>query len=440
MAKTMKAGVALADISPKEGVSLGGYPHHPRHNTGVHDPLYAACLYLDDGETRLVIVTMDLLMFSKRYVRTVREAAAAATDVPASNIMICCSHTHSAPRASAMFTMDAVERGQGPDEGFVAATNASLVDLIRSAVSDPFDAAVGVGRGYCGREDGVGGNRRDPMGIADPEVWTIGVKDAAGKWRAVLVKYALHPTFLHSDNLLVSADYPGYIRSRLARTVPEATFLFAQGTSGNQSPRYFRSGKTFAEAERVGGAIATEAQAVLDAMTVSRESKLLARSVETDIELRSLPDRAEAERRAEQARKEWETIAAGGAGERDVWNAELKFLGAEDTLSFVMLRDSGSIDIVSEDLPAEIQVIGIGDARMVCLPGELFVEFGLSIQFRAPFARCFVVELANGVLPGYAVTARACAEGGYEVGASLLTARSGEQLVDAAVELLYQTR
>jgi hypothetical protein len=86
-----------------------------------------------------------------------------------------------------------------------------------------------------------------------------------------------------------------------------------------------------------------------------------------------------------------------------------------------------------------VQVIGIDDTRIVALPGEIFVEFGLTIQYRVPFDKCFVIELANGVLPGYACTTRAFSQGGYETGASLLTGRSGEQLADAAVALVKQT-
>jgi hypothetical protein len=51
-----------------------------------------------------------------------------------------------------------------------------------------------------------------------------------------------------------------------------------------------------------------------------------------------------------------------------------------------------------------------------------------------------VIELANGCLPGYAATARAYAEGGYEAGTSLLSGRGGDRLVETAVELLYRSR
>ena len=203
----LSAGTAIVEVTPKAGVSLGGYPHHPRYNQGVHDPLCAACLFLDDGVTKVAIVNMDVISFSKKHVRAVREEASRRTSIPAGNILISCSHSHSAPRASTNFTMDAMEGHQEPDADFVDSLNRKLVSLIVEASAAPFPARLGVEKGFCGREQGVGGNRRDPLGLADPEVWTIGVQGPGGEpARAILVKYSLHPTFLHSDNLLVSAD------------------------------------------------------------------------------------------------------------------------------------------------------------------------------------------------------------------------------------------
>ena len=46
----LKAGMARVDITPPQGLELAGYPHYPRNNTGAHDPLYAACMYLNNGE------------------------------------------------------------------------------------------------------------------------------------------------------------------------------------------------------------------------------------------------------------------------------------------------------------------------------------------------------------------------------------------------------
>ena len=439
MENYFKAGVAVTEISPKERVSLAGYPHHPRYNKGIHDPLYAACLYLENKNTRILIITMDLLSFSKKYVHRVRLEVSGKTGIPEKNIQISCSHTHSAPRASTMSTLDYQERGQEPDANFVQVLNKKLAAVAVEAVSNTFDARIGIEKGYCGPEQGVGGNRRDSKGLADPEVWTIGVQDMDGKWHVVFVKYALHPTFLHSDNFLVSADYPGYIRKYMSEVLPETVFLFAQGTSGNQSSRYFRSGKTFKEAERVGRAIGKEAYRVLGAMVLDSDPSLFVKSVEVDIDTRDFPSREKMDAEVEKTRKEWQDLKKTDASERDVWNAELRFLGAEDTLSLFLLREEGKLKALVDEFPAEVAVLGIGDTRIVGLQGEVFVEFGKTIQYRSTHPQCFVIGLMNGALPGYAATARAYAEGGYETGASMLTGRSGDQLVEAAVELLNET-
>ena len=99
MADSLRAGAASVDISPGPGIPLAGYPHFPRHNTGIHDPLMAACIVLDDGATRVAIVCMDTLFFSRRYVQKVRQNTESSTGIPAANILICCSHTHSSPWA-----------------------------------------------------------------------------------------------------------------------------------------------------------------------------------------------------------------------------------------------------------------------------------------------------------------------------------------------------
>jgi hypothetical protein len=316
-----------------------------------------------------------------------------------------------------------------------------LVKLVSDAWNNSFDASIGIDKGYCGREQGIGGNRRNPNGLADPEVWTIGVKDASGALRACYVKYALHPTFLHSDNFFVSADYPGALRAYLNEKHPDTVVLFAQGTSGNQSPRYFRNGKTWDEAVRVGSAIAQEADRVLGTMEYKSDVKLLCVSTETDLEIRDLPPIDTAQAAVDQATQNWENLKKTSNVERDIWNAELLKLGAENTLAFAMIKDQfGENALGLGDLPIEIQVIGIDDARIVGLPGEMFVEFGLTIQYRVPFDKCFVTELTNGTLPGYAGTTQAYVQGGYETGSSLLTGHSGEQMVNAAVQLVMSTK
>ena len=83
----LKAGTAIKDISPKLGVQLAGYPHCPRENTGVHDPLYATATFLDNGKEKVTIVSLDLLSIGKPIVTELRK-------VVNHPVTFTCTHTH----------------------------------------------------------------------------------------------------------------------------------------------------------------------------------------------------------------------------------------------------------------------------------------------------------------------------------------------------------
>lgn len=437
----LKAGTAIIEISPKEGIELGGYPHFPRYNTGIHDQLYASCVYLDNGKEKIAIIAMDLLFFSRKYVKEVRKSISKETSIPQGNIFISVSHTHSGPWTAGRLDMEALEEGLDVDEDYIDELKDKLTDLVIQAHNNTFDACIGSGFTVCGKEKGIGGNRRDPEGPDDPKVWIIAVKDKSNTLRAAVVKYALHPTVIHEDSTLVTADYPGYIRKYLMQKIPGMNLLFMQGTSGDQSSRYFRKGQDFNEAQRIGYAIGGSAERVLKNIKFEKEINLKVLSKEIDLPLIEFSTEEDAKAFAEKTKSEWERLKREGAPYIEVQNANLKNLGAENTLGYIKLKKINMpISLEVDELPAEVQVLVIGDTRIIGLPGEIFVEFGLDIQRRSPFKKNVVAELANGCLPGYVCTKEAVRQGGYEVGASLLSEKAGEILVETALELLKESQ
>ena len=91
----------------------------------------------------------------------------------------------------------------------------------------------------------------------------------------------------------------------------------------------------------------------------------------------------------------------------------------------------------------ELTGISFGDVAIVTNPAELFVEFGIEIKERSPFAVTLVAELTNGYC-GYVGPEPAFAQGGYEVQRTVHTCRlskeSGRRMTDASVELLTDLR
>src|SRR5207244_6992902 len=71
----------------------------PFPSTHVHDELHARCLVLDDGKTKLAIVVCDLLGMHRSVSVEARRLIEDATGIPASNVSISCTHTHSAASA-----------------------------------------------------------------------------------------------------------------------------------------------------------------------------------------------------------------------------------------------------------------------------------------------------------------------------------------------------
>ena len=436
-----KAGVAVRDISPKQGLQLAGYPHYERKNVGIHDPLYANCLYLDNTHEQIIIVALDLVKYSKDLVKTVRYRVQELSGIPGKNIMITCTHTHSGPTISTRIDMEGLDNGELPSYDYLNEIEDKIVDGIMEAYNNAFPAKIGIGMGICGREEGVGGNRRDPDGPADPEVWTIAIQDMEGRCRGCAVKYALHPTLLHGESKIVSSDYPCYLRRYLSEQKPGIVTLFLQGTSGNQSSRYFRTGQTFGEAKRVGEAIAKEADSVINSMEMSDEADLCVVSGEVNIDIRALPPLDEAEKNIKKAQEDLENLRKNNAPYADIRTGEVNLLGAENTYGYSLAKAKGyKVPVLEDELPVEIQVIGIQDSRMVGIQGELFVEYGYTIKSLSPFDKTFIVELANGALPGYLCTKEAYEQGGYEAGTSLLTGKFGDEIVAAAADLINRTR
>lgn len=442
-ATSVMAGVASTDITPGLGVELGGYPYFDRANTGVHDPLVGAALYLNDsaGGEALIIAT-DLFWITRGQADEIREGIVRRSGLRAERIFITCSHTHSAPWMSSIF-----EAFPGQPEfithvsdEYLALVRERLVAVGLSAMAEPFPAQLAHSVVTCGDESGVGGNRRHPDGGAvDADVPVLTVSDGEGVVRAIWTKYALHPTVLHGDNTLVSADFPGPMRAVVSDHFPGALFMYSMGTAGDQSPRYYRQGQTFDEAARFGAILG---QAVVDAVgravpierprvaTAMRAVELVTKTYASVEELAAVVE----QRRAHEA-----ALVEAGAPYTERQSANLWLLGAEcDYHNAIQETDGRLAERYARCTPIEVGALAIGDIAWAFLPGEIFCDFGLAIKQASPYATTHVITLTNGDLPGYCVTAESLIEGGYEPGNSILDSPSGSILVATALQLLTQ--
>ncbi len=439
----LKAGIVRKDITPPQGLELAGYPHYPRYNTGAHDPLYATCMYLENDGVAVAMVTLDLLFFSKKHVLETRKRVEKTCNIPGSHVMISCSHTHSGPWASGRLDIESLEAGKEQPAEYVETLIQSIVDIITDAKENAFKAAFTSGTALCGAESGIGGNRRMPGGPHDPLVSVMAVKDETNAVRGMFVNYTLHPTFIHEWSNVCTADYPCYLKLQLEDMEPGVIVGFTQGTSGNQSSRYYRQGESYDEAERVGRILGKAAHTVLDKAQWVTELPIQVANSELELELRDFgTEEALMEQVAHDEAIYKELYAKYGDSkvreEYYLWqNANLKLLGSEDQLGYVRMRKQGiKVELLEDEAPAEIQIFRLGGTCVVGFPGEAFVEFGLYIKATAGFGMVVVNELTNGCLPGYMYTPESLVTGGYETDTSMLGEKFGCNMVKKVLETI----
>ncbi len=451
----LQAGAARVCITPPVGVDLAGYSGRAGGSTGIHDELYGKALVLDDGATRLAVVTLDLIGLDADAVGRVRALVAEQTGIPAANVLIAASHTHSGPMPAVAENpyLRLGAYGWAPDADWTRMLIKSLAGAVAAAWHARRPAKLGVGRGEL---SGLAYNRRhfvDGGTPIDPDVAVLLVTEAAGRPLAVLYNYACHPVTQREDNLLISADYPA-VASRLVETnFPGTVALFANGCCGDQDPRHAFWGRyegTEAAGLLLGSEVVQVVARLLADGDLADDVSLAATARQITVPLMAQPDRAGAAALvAEQeaflaALREKETHGESELVPRAFHSMLLESHPTVGLGEFYVAwaRELQRLAEAGESLPptaAEVQVLQLGPAVLVGLPGEIFVELGLRIKERLRGRAVFIAGYANGNV-GYVPTRAAYAEGGYEVTLAQrarllpLSPEAGELMVATALE------
>ena len=432
----LSAGAASFDITPTDSQFLFGYPHESRYSTGVHDPLFASALYLcNNRNEQLLFVACDIIFVPKSVALRARRRIENATGISPASIMITATHTHSGPSTVKYLSNDADPIVPDPDENYLRRLEDGIVEAAEQAVQQAAPTSIGLveADGSC-----VGTNRRDPAGSTNPRVPVLAVKkQGADDLIALMIVCSMHPTVLHEDSTLASADFPGSAKQYLQENFAGADcpIIFHSGPCGNQSPRHVTRANTFAEADRLGCELARNIIAALANVSYHQAAQLSAKSTNVQLPLRTFPSVEEARANLEHAREKLDHLRLSKALSTEIRTAEVDWFGAEETLALAQAASDGRMENYAQScMPAEIQVFRVGPWNFVAWQGEIFVEFALQIMQQAE--NTYVISLANGELQGYLVTDEAIREGAYEANNALFQSpESGNLLVARTLEL-----
>lgn len=456
----LTVGMAETDITPPEGFPIAGY-YHERLATGSIDPLKAKAIVFRQGSTSAALVVCDLGAIAVDLSHLVRQQAAERTGIPAKNIVISGTHSHTAPDYFRdLYLYLAGQRENKIRSDYIAklieATTQSIVHADKAA--QPASLKAGIAE----QKLPVAFNRRFVMkdgsvrtwmknssagvvraaGPIDPDIPILRINSADGKLTSgVFSNFALHLDTV--GGLKWSADYPYFIEQAVRNELgKDVVSLFGTGCCGDinhTDPDRADRNKT----DTIGNALGESVVAKLGDLYAVAGSDLRVESSVVKLPLQTVePEQLEPAIKLLTAAKNmekvdfYEQVTAYKHVMLDQFRATpSKIPHAEHVSWGVTHRWRG----VGAALPVEVHAFCIGeDVAIVCLPGEVFVELGLAIKQGSPFRTTFVVELSNCAETLYIPNRGAYAQGSYEVTNSALQPGAGEMLVEASLKLLRQ--
>ena len=403
------AGVGSVDITPTESVMLAGSPAQLK-SSSVSTRLYVRALVLSAGGLKVVVVTLDTLKYPVEHVVRARRQIEKTTGIPASNVIICASHTHRGPLWS--YYKDQLVTP------IAEAVTIAARDLTSCRLGTAKGKAEGVSE--CRRviKDGNAWNRwqlkpseqhKYPAeGPSDPEFDVLAVIGKDGRYKAVVYNFACHAA--NTRDLTVSADYPGdvqqYVQKHLGYEVPT---LFLTGACGDVNPVYSVSRELLGE--KLGG----EIMRCFGRLEPIAKPSLSVESREMQMPGREHPELKEAE------------IARNWPGQLEHYKKSFNDMKKREKPSY----------------PFFFTGIRIGeDFAIVTNPDELFCGIGISIKKESPFKHTMVAEQTNGA-HGYVPTAKAFEGGSYETWFgehSYLTTKAGEIIEKESLDILNRLK
>lgn len=220
----LRVGAAKVDVTPAQS-------ELPKNYEGIHDHIHSRAIVIDNGTASAALITVDAGSVPDPIWQAVSKQVETELGIPAKNILLTATHTHSVPGQQA-----------GP---YVA----KIVESVRLAKQRLAPARVGYGTGVSFIN--VNRNLIDPKtrrwwegpnydGPSDKTVAVIKFENLNGEPIAVYYNYAMHAVAAGQLDM-VSGDAPGTTSKYIEDSYDDKVVaLWSSGAAGDQNPIYFQ--------------------------------------------------------------------------------------------------------------------------------------------------------------------------------------------------------
>ena len=449
----LQVGYAGVNINPVLGCGIDGY-FVPRFAKGFLDDLEAHGIVLALGNQKIALISVDNCNLNAPLVNRYRAAIEKATGIPAENLLLAATHTHTGPLIQPFNGFEADEAVIRRYADFV---EERLIDLVKLALQDLKPAKMGFITGYAPErvayirlykmKDGSAmtcppindPNIDHPIGTLDQRVHVLRF-DRENAPSVVLVNYGLHSDTIGGE--LLSADWPGWMRRTLDKALDGVKCVCFVGCEGDVgSTHVFPSGgdmndtaisfdnemKSPGMARFVGRALAGTVLQVYDKVEYVDvdDLRVLHKTVAIDAN-RPAPEELPLAHK-------YKALHEAGRDDEIPYTAMALTIAVSEALRMCKLEHG------PDTFDLELTGVKIGPVAMVGIPGEPFTEIGVRIKNTEGFRMILPVGLANGC-EGYFPSGEAYVAGGYEARSSPFRPHVADKIVEGGKALLDALR
>jgi hypothetical protein len=430
-APVLEAGEGTVDTTPPLGIEMAGFhraPGNERRIAGIRKPTAARALVLKLGDKRAAVVSLDIAGVSREFAGRMRKRVAERVKIPAANVRVAATHTHSMPTFRYFRQWGAIS----PD--YMARVEDDCVRSVALAWEDLGPAELHVGRarvkdGNFNRttkdwktDEQFGPDSTDADRWLDTMLHVL-LFDRPGKPNLLWYHFSAHPVCYTDD--LAGPDWPALVAEH-SRARQKLSPSFLQGHCGDVNPGPGEP-SWLGVPEQVAEAVyAGLARAVTAAKPVAADVlRVRADEVALPLDVPLLKARLEAYRKDPSQCTKGTYVDARFAAD---WAASAAKWPPEKTA-----------------LAVPVSTLQMGGAGLLFHPAELYSGYGLTIRRDSPLAHTLVVGYTDALI-GYLPDPTAYETGEYAaltvpgiLDLPPFTPQAGRQFTQAAVRLLKET-
>ena len=436
----LQIGYARESLIPSGNVNMSGYGNQEyRISTGYLDIIAATCLAASDGKTTVLLFSTDTLNSKTNWTTEARSLISEVTGVPANNIQVGATHTHSSGAVGGSEELTLKWKTVYMD-ALVNAAKKAIADMAPAKIYGSTIQTEGMtyvrhyemlDGSFCG--DNFGDPSKGYKGHATTanELMMMIKFDREGDKKDIAVmNFQFHPCFTGGgQETVLSADGIGAIRDVFEKETG-MHFIYFTGSAGNQNansrlPNENQNRKGANQMKKYGEELYQYAAKAMENLeeiggtaVVSKQETLTYKS--NDYGLDRLAD---AQKATDLFRQTGNSSTASALAQSMGFHSVYECNG--------IVANAGRPS--SYDM--ELNVVRIGDLGFVAAPYEMFSDSAFQIRDGSPYKFTLLSTVTNNSW-GYFPTEKAYGYGCYESFTASFASGIAEATANKFVEML----